>query len=778
MNQKIFKIFFAFIFILLFCPNLISQQSGNSISGIVREAGSEEIIIGANVALYSDSLKSELPIRGAATNSFGYYSIPNIPPGKYYLFVSSIGYRSQSLILNTAETDSNRRLDFYLIKTAYSLDEVLVTETRTDFSNTTSTVEVNPEFVQKLPSFGGETDIIKALQLLPGVSASSEISTGLYVRGGSPDQNLTLIDGVTVYNPTHLGGFASTFNSDVLKRIKLIKGNFPAEYGGRLSSVLDITMREGTKEEFKGAAGINMISSRGTIEGPLSETSTFILSGRKMYLDRLLPLVKSFDNLPRYGFYDMNGKINYTVSEKNKIFISGFFSRDYINEPPLNQDVGFDIAWKNATLNLTWTSISSPSIFTNTSIMYTNYKFSTLIVDKNPTLEPLDFFTSSVINDILLRREMEIYYWTDHNIKAGVEILTHLFNTTTSDYFIKELQYRPNFGTDITAIEGAFYAQDEWKISESLQSNFGGRLYYFQTGKFLRFEPRLSLTYFLSDRLVFRTAGSIVHQTLHLLSRPDILLPTDIWYPSTETIEPAKSVQGSLGFEATSIDRSFLFTLEGYYKKLSNIYEYKPNADFQYQSNLTEQVTKGTGEAYGVEFFLNKRIGNFSGWIGYTLAWTRRHFEEINAGLRFYPRYDKRHDISFVTAFELASNLSIGATWVYGTGQAYALQTGQYSFKSLANPTPADDEIYYDYSARDAFRLPPFHKLDVSIKYKHLFGRNEIEFSLDVYNIYNRYNAFSKYIGYRLNEEGERVPLLKQFTIFPFLPTLGINFTF
>ena len=440
--------FFSLLLFLFLTSSLFAQISKINISGVITDYKTGEALPGANILLYRDSLKQSEIVRGEATNKYGFYSFPSIPTGEYYIFASSIGYETTYKRIFLSDKTASVRVDIQLIEKPYTLEEVVVEDRReTDFSRTTSTIEVTPKLVEKLPSLGGETDIFRALQLLPGVTAATEISTGIYVRGGSPDQNLTLIDGVVVYNPSHLGGFSSTFNSDVLRNIKLIKGGFPAEYGGRLSSILDITMREGTKEKFKGSANINSISSRVTIEGPFDTSSTFIFSGRTMYLDKILPISDEFNSIPRYDFFDFNGKVNYTLSEKDKVFISGFYSKDNINEAPNSVDVGFDINWKNATVNLTWTNFTSSTSFSNTSLMYTNYFFSTLIKDKMPVQQPLDFFTSSEIHDFLLRREMQFFLSDDHTLKGGGEVVYHNFSTTTSDFFIEELRYKPFFGT-------------------------------------------------------------------------------------------------------------------------------------------------------------------------------------------------------------------------------------------------------------------------------------------------------------------------------------------
>lgn len=773
--------FVILIFFLIILTNKVQAQTDRiNLYGTITDGKSGEPLIGANLLIYRDSLKQSEMYRGAATNRFGFYSIPNISPGEYFLFISCIGFESVMRKADLSTASKQFEFNLKLNPTSITLGEVVVRDRReTDFSSTTSTIEVNPALIKQLPSLGGEPDIFRALQLLPGVSSATEISTGVYVRGGSPDQNLTLVDGVVVYNPSHLGGFASTFNSEALKDIKLIKGGFPAEYGSRLSSVLDIGMREGTREKFKGTLSISNISSRVTMEGPLDTSSTFILSGRTMYLDRLLSVSDKFDNIPRYNFADANAKINFVLSDRNRIFFSGFFSQDNISESPSSSDVGFDISWTNATVNLTWTNISSSTLFHNTSLLYTNYRFSTLIKDKIPVGQPFDFFTDSEIHDFSIKRSTEVFAAENHVIKAGAEFVYHAFSTTTSDFFVPELKYKPFYGDKIGALEAALYVQDEWKISEDFLGNFGFRFYYFPNGKLLTGEPRISLTYYLTDRFILRSAFAVVNQTLHMVSRSDVYLPTDLWYPSTEKIKPGRSIQGSFGFEVTSFERTFLFTAEVFYKDLKNLYEYQDNSDFSFGVNLEDQLTQGRGEAYGFEMFFNKRIGRLNGWLGYTLGYTRRYFAELNAGNPYYPRYDRRHDISFVLGYDFNPNFNLGLTWVYGTGQAYFLPIGQYSITGMTNPYNNQNNTYYLSSAKDAFRLPAFHKLDLSTRYIFLLKDSELEINLNLYNVYNQYNVFSKYIGYKIDPEtGEKYPVLKQFTLFPFLPTIGVTYRF
>lgn len=775
------RIIFTLFAVLLMATAVFPQGRSYTLSGVIAEAGSGEVLIGAYVALYKDSLKTGNPLRSVASNKFGFYSLPSVPEGKYYIFSGSLGFEPWKATLDITGANQNIRLDINLNKSSILLSEVKVfAEKYEDFANTSGTVELDPELIQTLPSFGGETDIFRALQLLPGVSNSNELSAGIYVRGSSADQTLTLIDGVQVYNPSHLGGFASTFNSDAIQNIKLIKGAFPAQYGGRLSSVLDVTTREGSSEKFLGTFNFSNISSRFTVEGPLNEKATYILSARVMYLDKLLSLVLQADKFPRYGFYDANGKIHYKLSETDKLFVTGFFSSDRLTEPPSSKDIGFDIGWKNSTLNLTWTKIYTSQIFTSTSMVYTYYDFKTAMKDKNPTKkDALDFFTSSFVNDFQLKTDIQVFLNQSNILQMGAEVTYHNFEVLTSDFYTNELKYAVNLGRSYKALEVALFAQDEITIFDELKANVGMRFYYFNEGKLYGWEPRLSLTWYLYDRLILRGAFSMANQPIHLLARNDVYLPTDVWFPSTPVVKPAKSMQGAVGFEATSADKTFLFTLEGYYKDLANLYEYREDANFAYTSNYEKQLTAGRGEAWGLEMFFNKRIGTITGWFGYTLSWTKRYFDDLNRSEPFYPQFDRRHDISIVLSWQPSEVLTFAATWNYSTGKAFPLPIMQYSFLNMSNPKDNPQEIFYEYSARDAFRLPAFHKLDLSANWLIMWNNTKIELSLNIYNVYNRFNAFSKYVGYKTDEAtGIKTPVLKQFTLYPFLPSIGIKIHF
>lgn len=762
-------IFYAHIF-------AFAQSGSGTVYGVVSEEKSGENVISISVVLYpEENITTSKPVRGAITNKFGAYTIPNIPSGEYYLVTRAVGYQTFTKKIKIKENEKIK-LDIQLINQDVKGQEIIVEAERLEDANSRlSTIMVSPAFVSKMPSLGGEVDVFRTLQLLPGVKQATELSSGLYVRGGSPDQNLNLLDGVIVYNPSHLGGFLSVFNNDALRDIKLVKGAFPAEYGGRLSSVLDMTMKEGTKEKFSGSGGVSLISSRLTLEGPINENSTFMISGRRMYLDLLMwAAMSNKDEIATYYFYDLNAKVNYKISEKDRIFVSGFLCNDVLDEPK-KSDYNFDVFWGNKTANLRWMHIVSPVLFTNSSLIYTDYSFNTDIFDKENPSNNLQ--TKSQIRDIMLRTEAQYFPHQDHRIKSGAEIIWHNFQSRfTTDLIPKEME-NPFNTKDLNSLEAALFLQDEWKISELLNTNIGTRFYYFQEANYFALEPRMSFSYSLSDATSLSLSGALAHQFLHLIVRNDITLPTDLWFPSTSKIKPSKSWQVVLGAEHILNKGEYLISIEAYYKDIQNLLEYKDSATFSFGIPLEDQFTSGRGVAYGVELFVNKRIGNFTGWIGYTLAWTKRQFNELNNGKWFNPRYDRRHDVSLVLTYELGERWELGAAWIYGTGQAYTMPTGIYSYQS---PIPGDNykENKYQYTERNGARLPSFHKLDLNFIYKFSWFDVPWQLSLNIYNAYNRKNPFAWYIKKSFNEKGEEYPVVKQLTLFPIIPTIGISFKF
>lgn len=758
---------YILLLIIWVLPFSVLSEEKYSISGIVNDDTSKEAIISATVALYKDSvINKDNFVKGAYSNKFGFYSLPNIPNGTYYLAVSSVGYKIKLTKLTVANDDLRQNIQ--LESVSVMTQELTVTADRESSpTSSISSISISPSFVSKMPAFGGEVDIFRTLQLLPGIAAGSELSSGLYVRGGSPDQNLILLDGVTVYNPSHLAGFISSFNNDAIKDIRMIKGAFPAEYGGRLSSVLDLTMKEGRKDKVGGKAGISLISSKLTVEGPINENSSFMISGRRFYFDLLLGLITN--DAPTYYFYDFNAKANYKLSDNDVLYVSGYFARDVfgVNE---NDNDDISINWGNSTANIRWMHIVNPELFTNFSLVYTDYIF-----DSNIGEEDVIFNTGSRIRDIVLKGDAQYLAYDDHIIKTGADITWHNFNAKANfnESNINEADFLGE--GNINTFDIALYAQDEWKATDRLDVNYGLRGYYFQQGNYLDIEPRLSATYLTGEGVRLKGAFAVANQYIHLVVRNNISLPTDLWFPSTENILPSRSYQGVLGAEMNIIDDTYLISLEGYYKKMDNLLEYRDDAEFTLGIPLEEQFTRGEGRAYGIELFLNKKIGNFTGWVGYTLAWTKRQFDDLNNGKEFYPRYDRRHDISVTLNYEFSDVWELGLAWVYGTGQAFTMPTSTYYWRE-------DYDYYndkYQFSDRNGVRLPAYHRMDLNFMYKFKAYNLPWVLSINIYNVYDRRNPFAWYINNEYDPQtGDYKKQLKQITLFPIIPTLGLSFEF
>jgi hypothetical protein len=776
--------------LLFLFPILCFSQQYN-ISGTIHEEKSGESVVGVSISLYS--IKENEPdkiLTGTYTNKFGFFSIPKIESGKYQLIISGVGYERYKKLISL---NSDQNLDIRLKQIDIKLQEVKIEKEKyTIQDHNISAIDVLPEIVTKMPSLGGETDVFRTLQLLPGVKQSSEISSGLYVRGGSPDQNLTLLDGVIVYNPSHLGGFLSTFNSDALKDIKLIKGGFPAEYGGRISSVLDLTMREGTQEKITGSGGISLINSRLTIEGPINDKSTFMISGRRMYLDLILGMANNSNEFPNYYFYDLNAKFNYKISEKDQIYLSGYFGKDNLtylqpDEKTIwpNDGMEFNVNWGNSTANLRWMHIESPALFTNFSLIHTNYYFNSYIFYEENHNYDID--SKSKVQDFMLKTEAQYFYDQKNTIKAGLETIWHDFKpgiTFTPASGFESAQKGKN--DNWSSLETSIYFQDDMNISQFFNVNFGGRIYYFQKGNYLNFEPRVNASYLLNENTSVKSSISMANQYLHLISRSDINFPIDLWLPSTEKIKPSKAWQATLGIETSIFKNEYFLSGEIYYKNMQNLYDYKDSASFSPFTPLEDYFTEGEGKAYGLEIFLNKRIGNFTGWIGYTLSWTKQHFSEINNGRYFYPKYDRRHDISLVLTYNIGEKWELGLSWVYGTGQPFSVPSGRYPYLSIYPFTNPDEKVNQSnytatgnyYSEKNSYRLPAFHKLDLNFIHKFSWFNLPFQFSINIYNAYNHANPFLWRIEYVWSENKAPKAVIRQTTLFPILPTFGLSFKF
>jgi len=770
-TSKNFLLLFVFTLHFNFVNSAFSQPAGCTLSGIVKDSVTGQSIIGASVIVFKDSNFKNTPYKGTITNRYGFYSIPGIMEGKYYVVVRSLGYQSSYKIIEVKPEQVSIRLNFELVEEEFILPEVVIREKReSEVANQISVVNISPELIKQLPSMTGEVDLFRTLQLIPGVKVATEISSGLYIRGGSPDQTLTLVDGVIIYNPTHLGNFASTFNTDAISDIKLIKGAFPANYGGRLSSVIDIKLREGSREKFKGKLMIGMVNSGFMVEGPIGSNSTIMISGRRLYYDQLQNRLYSATALPRYNFYDLNSKITWNLNESNWFTVSALLGKDklYAGE---KSAIGYDISWGNKTINLSWTTISSPVLFSINSISYNTYDFEVYLQDRQGSSR--NYFSSSSLKDISFKRETEFFPSDENKVKFGAEVSIHNYVLTSSDFYLDELSRSINANNRQVSLEGVLYATNEWKISRLFSTNIGGRLYYFKERKKLTIEPRLSFTVIPFEYFYIRTGYARAHQFLHLIVRNDISLPTDLWYPSNEKVEPARSDQVVLGAETFLFDGIYQISVEGYYKFMSNLLEFNPEANFSLETKIEDQLIVGKGEAYGIEFFLNKRAGDLNGWIGYTLSWTKRKFNQLNRGRVFFPRYDRRHDFSIVLTYSFFQNWNLSATWVYGTGQAYTLPTGQYTLIGVGDNYTG---VRFDYLSKNTYRLPDYHKLDISLAYKFKFKSASMQASLSIFNVYSRSNPFAQYISYEVDPKtGVKTPKLKQITLFPFIPALSLS---
>lgn len=751
-----------------------SQDKSISISGFVFDATTGEALIGTNILVYKDTLNKNIdPVYGAAANNFGFYMIPKLKREKYFLLFRYIGYKVAIREVNLTTLESNLNFNVQLKPENISLDEIIVEGKKID-KNILSTVDVSPELLTKLPSLTGEVDLFLALQLLPGINKSSELSNGLYVRGGSPDQTLTIVDGGVLYNPAHIGNIASTFNSNAIRDIRLIKGAFPAEYGGRLSSVLDIKLRSGTKEKETGTIGIGVINSFFSLEGPLKESATYMIAGRWMYYDALQRSFNQQSSIPQYNFYDLNGKVNYNISEASSFSISAMFSRDNMYNPPVD-DIEYDIEWENLNVTLNWIQINSNSLFLNSSLGYVNYQFSTKIGVGNNTTSSSSYYSYPDLTDIIFKQNAELNIAMNNKVKTGFEISFHNYDLLYNEYYDLSVEQDPYAGKNINSIEAALFLQDEAEYFNDLKTNIGGRIFYFGERNQISFEPRVSLSYQMYNDFYFKAAASVANQYLHLIYRNDIALPTDLWYPATANIEPSQSTQYVLGFDKYFDQDSYQASIESYYRNMKNLYEFKNSPKINpLNDSIEDQFIKGEGEAYGVEMFFQKRKGVLQGWIGYTLSWTKRKFDELNLGKVFYPKYDRRHDFSAAATYNLTNEITFGATFTYATGMRYNSPTGQFGFGSIG--VSGSPQLLLDYAGLNTTKFPAYHKLDLSFNYKIKLSKVDINIYANLYNVYNRKNVYAQYVVFPSDKS--EPPMLKRISLFPFIPAAGVSITF
>jgi hypothetical protein len=754
------------VFIFLVLGALATEaQTKHTISGTIKDKKNGEEIIGATISVV------QLKGVGAKSNTYGFYSI-TLPDGSYELRISSLGFAPQ--VINVT-LDKNIKLDVQLEAANSTLKEVKVSSVKKDRNVKDAQMgleKLNMTEINKIPVLLGERDIIKTITLLPGIKNSGEGSSGFNVRGGNVDQNLILLDEAPVYNAAHLLGFFSTFNSDAIKDVQIYKGGMPAEFGGRLSSVLDIKMKEGNDKNYNVSGGLGLIASRLNIEGPIvKEKGSFLISGRRTYVDQFLRLSDQYkDN--KLFFYDLNAKANYKLNKNNRVFLSGYFGRDKIG-------VGnaFGIDWGNATATARWNHVFNSKWFSNTSLIYSNYDYKIAIKGGD-----VDFDITSRIKDVNLKYEINYYPNPKNSIKFGVNSIYHtivpgqLRSYGTAGINPKKLQ-------DRYSLESAVFVMNEWKQSEKLSVIYGLRISSFAVlGKgdfntyneqgavikttnykagevvknYINPEPRISMSYVLDSNKSVKASYARNVQNLHLISNSTTTSPTDLWTGSSNNIKPEIGDQISLGY------------FQNLNKSMQNQIDYRNGANTQANENLEGELLTGIGRAYGIEFLVKKKTGRFTGWAGYTLSKTERKINGINFNNWYNARQDRTHDITIVGIYDLTKKWNLSTTWTYQTGNAVTYPVGKYT---------SNNAVTFLYSERNAERFPAYHRLDFGATYmRKKTDKRESSWTFSIYNAYGRQNAFT--IEFREDPKDASKTQALQTALFRWVPSVTYNFKF
>ena len=759
----------SLIFLLILSLPLSSSAQKVSISGYMRDAETGEMIISGTVYIKEAD-------KAAQTNNYGFYSI-SVPPGSYTVVYSYVGYTPITQNMNLI---ANKSFDAEM-HSATQMKEVSITAGRKDenVKNTEmGTVTLTMAQIKTLPVLFGEVDLLKTLQLLPGVQSAGEGNSGFYVRGGGPDQNLVLLDDAVIYNTGHLFGFFSVFNSDAIKDVTLIKGGAPANYGGRLSSVVDVSMKDGNMKEYHAEGGIGLIASRLMLEGPIKKNKgSFMLAGRRTYIDALArPFSSKLKNVGYY-FYDLNLKANYKLGEKDRVYLSGYMGLD---------------KFKFATAR--WNHQFNDKLFINTTLVYNDYNFSS-----NFSENTFGIKIASGITDYNAKSDLDYYTSFNHHFKAGIAYTHHTFVPNQISGVADSIKLNPNNAFIKYAHEAGAYILDEfeptkwWKINVGLRYSWFGQegpythYQYDNNGKttdstkyspgqlvktYGGWEPRFNMRFELNDNSSIKTSISKTYQYIHMVTDNGTTLPTDVWVPSTYLVQPEIAWQYSAGYFRNFLDNMLETSVEAYYKNMKNQIQY---ADGYTPNNLQDPELSyvfGTGTAYGAEFFVNKTKGKFTGWVGYTLSWTNQQFAALNNGNEFPAKYDRRHDVSVVGTYVFNKKWTVSSVFVYGSGNAITLPTAYYFI---------DGNIQELFSKVNAYRLPAYHRLDIAATYTPQHSKPhkwQGSWTFSIYNVYDRHNPYFLYVD---NEgtvtKGITVTVYEVY-ILPILPSITYNFKF
>lgn len=763
--------------LFLVCSPVFLFAQKFTVSGSIKDAKNGEDLIGATVRV------KEVEGLGARSNSYGFYSL-TLPKGTYTFTYQYLGYEKQEVKI---EVDKNTSKNIQLTSIEKTIKDVVIKAVKED-KNITRTemgvIRMDPKAIETVPVLFGEKDILKTLQLTPGVKAAGEGQSGFYVRGGGIDQNLILLDEAPVYNASHLLGFFSVFNSDALKDVTLYKGDIPAEFGGRASSVLDVKMKDGNSKNYSASGGIGLIASRLTVEGPIVKNKgSFIVSGRRTYADMFLKLSKdSLRKQSKLYFYDLNLKANYQITKKDRVFLSGYFGRDIFG---LGTTFGFD--WGNSTATVRWNHIINSKLFVNTSAIYSDYSYKIKV-----GFDDQKFEIKSSIRDYDLKQDYNFFPNSKHSIKFGFNVMHHTFRPTrfsgTGLALTDSLKNR-------YALEGGVYAQNEQNITSKFSVKYGLRYSLFdyigpgtsftydadghQTSKkeysngesiklYGGLEPRISLKYQIDEVSSVKTSYNRNFQYMHLLSNTTTSSPTDIWVPSSNNVKPQIANQVALGYFRNFKDNMFEASVEVYYKTLANQIDYRNGADLFTNAELESELEYGKGRAYGAELYIHKQTGRLTGWLSYTLSRSLRKFENINNGNEYSARQDRIHDISIVAMYDLSKKLKVSGTWVYYTGSAVTFPSGKYTVGGMTVPY---------YTERNGYRMPAYHRMDLGVTWiRRKTEKRESNWNFSIYNAYGRENAYS--ISFQQNEKDPSKSEALQTSLFRWIPSITYNFKF
>ncbi len=788
-------ILFTLGIIFLFTNVSLAQKPTNyTISGTVKDAKNGEELIGASVVI--ESLKM-----GVLTNTYGFYSL-NIPAGKYKVTYTYIGYAT--IVKEVDITTANTKLNVELAEEKKALDEVVISGDKPNAKNVEqnkmSVVKMEMKEVKKIPLLLGEVDIIKAVQLLPGIQAAGDGNTLFIVRGGNVDHNLIQLDEAVVYNPSHVVGFFSVFNGDAIKDFEIYKGGIPANYGGRLASVLDVRMKDGNAKQFSASGGIGILSSRLTVEGPIQkDKSSFMISGRRSYFDVFFPLSKQTKDVGAY-FGDLNMKVNFTLSEKDKLYISGYLGKDH-----LSASTAFGLGWGNQTATIRWNHIFNSRLFSNTSFIFSKYNYN---FDLN--VENLNFTRTNFITDFSIKQDFNYFANPKNNFKFGFLATHHTYSPgeieplNSSSFFVSDKLPKKR------ALDYAVYGSHSIKVTSRFTAEYGLRLSVFQNigegrkliyqggqptylengfvttspiidtvnyakGKIYNtsygFEPRLNLTYVLNSSSSIKASYNRMYQYMHLIQTTSASIGQEFWTPSDSYIKPQIADQVATGYFRNFFENTIEASAEVYYKAMHNTVEIKDDADVQFNEAIESQVLSGTGRAYGLELLVRKQRGKTTGWISYTLSKSERKANGINNNEWYNFRFDRRHYLTFILSHQITPRVSVSGNFIYATGDTYTPAVAYFEF---------ENQRQVEYGKRNSARVPAYHRMDISVTLdrKKIPGKvykNESNWVFSVYNVYGHKNTYS--LTFETNEKTGQNQAVKTY-LFTFVPSVTYNFKF